>query len=143
MYKILAIDENSLFLEILIELLKMKGCKAIDASTGRLGIQLAKAQMPDLIICEIRMPDLDGFKVVETLRQDPLTKNIPLILFSNFITSEERLTARKLGANDCIDKFCTFEELFKIIKTQIEKSFAVDQVEIQKKNFFQITVQPR
>jgi len=127
MYKILAIDENKLFLEILIELLKMKGCKAIDASNGRLGIQLAKAQMPDLIICDIRMADLDGYQVLKSLRQTPLTKNIPLIFYSNFITYDERLTARKLGANDCLDKLCTFEDLFKAIKLQIEKSFSFYQ----------------
>jgi CheY-like chemotaxis protein len=122
MHKILAIDDDEFFLELLLELLNGKGWQAIGADNGRLGLQLAEEQIPDLIICDIRMPDLNGYEVLQRLRQDPITKKIPLILFTATLTDKERLRASEIGADDCLDKFCSFNELFKAINTQICKS---------------------
>ncbi|MBD1803917.1 response regulator [Microcoleus sp. FACHB-SPT15] len=122
MNKILAIDDDELFLELLLELLRKKGWQAICADSGRLGLQLAKEQIPNLIICDIRMPDINGYEVLNRLRQDPATKKIPLILFTATLTDKERIRASDTGADDCLDKFCSFDELFKAINTHIPQS---------------------
>ena len=119
MNNILVIDDDELFLELLLELLNRTGWQAIGAENGRLGLQLAKEQMPDLIICDIRMKGFSGYQVLEALRQDSLTEKIPLIFLTATLTDIEYLFAKELGAKGCLDKFFTFDELFKVINTQI------------------------
>lgn len=121
MHTILVIEKNNLFLEIILELLRRKGWQAVGTCNSRLGLHLAKKQMPSLIICDIRMSDPNGYQVLTTLRQDPITKNIPFIFFSADLTEGERYCAMKLRANDCLDKSCHFEELFQVIQTHLEK----------------------
>lgn len=121
MHKILAIDDNELFLQSLLILLEEVGMHAIGAHNGYLGLQLAREQLPDLIICDIGMPGFDGYEVLKALRQDPITKRIPLIFLTAEQTNGARRYAMDLGANNYLDKFCILEELSKEINAQIEK----------------------
>ncbi|HBB32975.1 MAG TPA: hypothetical protein DDZ80_26985 [Cyanobacteria bacterium UBA8803] len=117
--KILAIDDDSIFLELLIEWLSVNEFDAIVAASGRQGLELAQTQLPDLIICDIRMPGVDGYQVLTALRQNPVTQNIPLI----FLTSENKeyhaIRAQELGANACLNKFYLGEELRRVIQEQL------------------------
>jgi CheY-like chemotaxis protein len=81
MQKILVIEKNSLFLTILLELFKREGWQTVGTCNSKMGLQLAKKQMPDLIICNVTMSDLNGDGIGAVLSQDPITKNIPLIFF--------------------------------------------------------------
>jgi CheY-like chemotaxis protein len=81
MQKILVIENNSLFLTILLELFKREGWQTIGTCNSQLGLQLAKKQMPDLIVCNVTLSDPNGQQIRTVLRQDPLTKDIPLIFF--------------------------------------------------------------
>lgn len=121
MHKVLVIDKNHLFIEILLELLKRKGLQTIGTCNSRLGLQLIKEQMPNLIICDLAMPDLSSYQVLKALRQNSTTKNISLIVFSTNLTEGERYRAMKLGADACLEKSCPLEELFKVIETNLEK----------------------
>lgn len=116
MPKILVIDDDEFFLELVIAFLDKTGWQTISAGEGRLGLQLAKEQLPDLIICDIRMRELSGYQVLNALRQDPQTEKIPVIFLTATITDKERNYARELGAKDCLDKFRCFEELSKVSK---------------------------
>lgn len=92
MQKILVIEKNSLFLTILLELFKKEGWQTIGTCNSQLGLQFAKKQMPDLIICNITMSDLNGDRIGVILSQDPITKNIPLMSFPTewFITKSQQ-----------------------------------------------------
>lgn len=120
MNKILAIDDNTLFLYTLLICLEQNGMQTIGAQNGQLGLQLAKEQIPDLIICDIRMPEVDGYEVLKIMRQDSVTNKIPLIFLTAEETDSQRRRAMELGANDYLNKYCTFEELIKAIKAQLE-----------------------
>jgi DNA-binding response OmpR family regulator len=117
--KILAIEDNHVFLRTLLDLLKKNGLGAIGTPTGWLGLQLAKEQMLDLIICNVSLPGLNGYEVLKALRQDSVTQKIPFIFLTAEHTDIDRLYAKELGANDYLDKFCKPGELIRVIKSQL------------------------
>lgn len=118
--KILVIDDNALFLETLLDLLDSQGFQGLGTQKGLLGLQLAEVQMPDVIICDISMPELSGYEVLTKLRQNPTTANIPFI----FITAEPIDNApylvRELGANGYLTKPFSSSQLILAIKAQLE-----------------------
>lgn len=120
MYKILAIEDSALFLQSLKIWLEMNGMHVICSQNSQLVLHLAKNQMPDLIICDIRILTLDGYKILNALRQDPLTREIPLIFLTS--TDSDRYRAMELGADDCFDKFSIFEKLVRAIKAQLNSN---------------------
>ncbi|HEY9900859.1 MAG TPA: response regulator [Candidatus Sericytochromatia bacterium] len=77
MKKILVIEDEVFIRENLIELLEIEGYEAIGAENGAVGVKLAKEYQPNLILCDVMMPELDGYGVLDALRQDPLTAAIP------------------------------------------------------------------
>lgn len=132
MKKILVIDPQADSRNLFLEGLKTQGFYAISAQNGLVGIQRARQLLPDVIICEIIIPELDGYSVLTTLRQDPATAIIPFIFVT---TKEERTDLRKameLGANDYLTKPCTLEELLKAIAVQLEKQTLLQQWYIAK-----------
>ncbi|HAZ46884.1 MAG TPA: DNA-binding response regulator, partial [Cyanobacteria bacterium UBA11371] len=79
MKKILVIEDSKPFRNQILKQLESKGFYTIAAENGFDGIKLAKEQLPDLVICDILMPDLDGYSVLIALRQNPDTAIIPFI----------------------------------------------------------------
>lgn len=116
---ILTIDDDHLYREILLDVFEMHGFQVIEAHNGRLGLQLAKEQRPDLITCDVRMPDLNGYEVLKALRHDPVTAKIPLVFVTSEQTNSARYYAMKFGADGFLPKFCTFEQLMTTIKLQL------------------------
>lgn len=116
---ILAIDDDKIFLESLVDFLEVNDFPAIDAENGLLGLQLAKANKPDLIICNIKMPELNGYEVLKALRQDPVTEKIPFIFLTSEYSNSARRRAIELGADDYLDKLSTVRELIKVIHNQL------------------------
>jgi YesN/AraC family two-component response regulator len=125
--KILVIEDDVPTRNLFVRGLKAKGFYTISAENGRVGIQQAQEQLPDLIICDIMMPELDGYGVLTILRQDPVTAIIPFIFVS---AKENRPDLRKgmeLGANDYLIKPCTLEELLRAVTAQLEKQTILQQ----------------
>jgi DNA-binding response OmpR family regulator len=120
--KILAIDDDEIFLEILLTGLEENGFQAIGARDGWLGLQLAKEQIPDIMICDLKMPGLDGYEVLKAVRQDPMIAQIPFIFLTSEQSQTDRCLAKKLGADDYLDKFFTFEQLIEVIETQLRST---------------------
>ncbi len=120
MTKILAIDDDSLFLETVLDLLEGNGFQANGAGNGLLGLQLAKAQKHDLILCDIQMPHLDGYEVLKRLRQDRGTQQIPFIFLAAEQVDSDRNYALSLGANDFLAKPCTISQLLGSIQSQLQ-----------------------
>ena len=93
MTKVLVIEDDRLTRDIILNLLLLREISAIAAADGRAGLQLAKEVIPDLILCDVRMPELSGYDVLEALRQDSTTATIPLI----FLTAETNQNAIERG----------------------------------------------
>lgn len=116
MNKILVIEDEDFIRENLIELLEIEGFDAVGAGDGKEGLQLAQQQHPDLILCDVMMPELDGFAVLEKLRREAITAQIPFIFLTASADRNNLKKIRELGINDYIlkpfnvDKFMTLIE---------------------------------
>jgi two-component system, sensor histidine kinase and response regulator len=121
MTTILAIEDDTKILENIQEILELEGFDVLTAENGRIGVQLAQEHHPDLIICDVMMPELDGYEVLVTLRQDPNTLKIPFIFLSAKATKTDFRKGMSLGADDYLTKPFTPKELREAISTRLEK----------------------
>ena len=118
MKKILVIEEQAHMRNLFLEFLNAKGFYTVSAENGRVGVQQAQDELPDLIICEIMIPELNGYDVLTTLRQEPVTAIIPFIFLTAKANRSDIRKGMELGANDYLTKPCTVEELFRAIAAQ-------------------------
>ena len=122
MKKILLIEDNDEIRENTAEILELANYKVVTAANGKLGIETALAEVPDLIVCDIMMPVLDGYGVLHALHKNDSVKNIPFI----FLTAKtERGDLRKgmeLGADDYITKPFSGTELLNAIEGRLKKA---------------------
>src|SRR5512141_1242705 len=104
MNKSLVIEDQPQMRKNLVTILEMENFQVISAENGRRGVELARSERPDLVLCDVMMPELDGFGVLQALRADPATATLPLI----FLTAKgDRLDQRagmNLGADDYLTK---------------------------------------
>lgn len=121
MKKILVIeDEASVGINIQ-EILQTGGFEVFIAEDGETGVQLAKQHIPDLIICDILMPGLDGYGVLTELREVPDTAMIPFIFLTAKTTRQDLRQGMNLGADDYITKPFRRTELLEAVSARIEK----------------------
>lgn len=116
---ILVIEDERLTRTNLINFLRSEGFTALSAENGRTGIELAQAHLPDLIICDIMMPELDGYDVLSSLQHMPSTSAIPFI----FLTATEEFSLQQslaMGADDYLSKPITSEQLRNAIAAQLK-----------------------
>jgi DNA-binding response OmpR family regulator len=128
MKKVLVIEDEAETRNILVESLEAEGFDTICAENGRVGVKKAQEYLPDLVICDIIMPELDGYGVLTTLRQNLLTQKIPLIFLTGKTTDVERFYGMDLGANAYVTKPCTVEALLTAIAKVCEPYTAVKSV---------------
>jgi DNA-binding NarL/FixJ family response regulator len=128
MHKILVIEDQAQMRRNLTTILEMEGFKAISAENGRQGVHLAACEKPDLILCDIMMPELDGYGVLEALRLDKATATIPFI----FLTAKgEKLdfrTGMNLGADDYLTKPVARQDLLVCIGARLKRKQAQDDL---------------
>jgi YesN/AraC family two-component response regulator len=118
---ILVIEDETVTRNLFLDILEAEGFDTIDAPNGLVGIQQAHKHLPDLVICDIDMPDMDGFGVLNALRQDPLTAIIPFIFLTGSHHKADVRKGMELGADDYLTKPSTIEELLAAIVTRLEK----------------------
>jgi CRP-like cAMP-binding protein/CheY-like chemotaxis protein len=120
--RILIIEDNNDIRESTTEILQLSGYEVLQAGNGKEGVELAGKHIPDLILCDIMMPELDGYGVLYLLDKNPETVSIPFI----FLTAKaERLDFRKgmeMGADDYLTKPFDDLELLQAIESRLKKS---------------------
>ncbi len=104
MKTILLIEDNVAILENLTEFLELEGYKVLIANNGKKGIELAGEFIPDLIICDVKMPEMDGHEVLHLLLDTVKTHDIPFIFSTSMSEKVDRTEALGLGADDYIVK---------------------------------------
>lgn len=122
MKKILLIEDDAVLRDNTAELLELLNYHVNVASNGKIGVEKAKNQNPDIIVCDIMMPELDGYGVLEQLGNDIQTQHIPFIFLS---AKTERHDVRKgmnLGADDYITKPFSEDELVSAIESRLAKA---------------------
>jgi CheY-like chemotaxis protein len=122
MKKILIIEDNADLRENTEEILDLAGYAVISAENGKIGVSKAIKEVPDVIICDIMMPELDGFGVKEMLSENPITKEIPFIFLTAKADKEDLRKGMNLGADDYLTKPFDDLDLLKSIRIRIEKS---------------------
>lgn len=123
--KILVIEDDVKVQDNLVDILELEGFETIAAGNGLHGIQLAKSEHPDLIICDVMMPELDGYGVLEQLRHDQATVTIPFIFLTAKADRPDLRQGMELGADDYLTKPFTPTELRQAIATRLEKHAVV------------------
>ncbi|AFZ04414.1 EAL domain-containing response regulator [Calothrix sp. PCC 6303] len=121
MNKILVIEDELAVRENLVELLEAEGFETIAAPNGHIGIQKAMAETPDLILCDMMMPEVDGYGVLTNLREEPSTATIPFIFLTAKSAKSDFRQGMDLGADDYITKPFTRAELLSAIMGRLSK----------------------
>ncbi|NEO59389.1 MAG: EAL domain-containing protein [Moorea sp. SIO4G2] len=121
MNKILVIEDEPIIRKNLLTLLRAEGFETISSDNGNSGVKLAQEEQPDLIICDIIIPQLDGYGVLKTLQQHPITAAIPFIFLSSKADWSDWRMGMRLGADDYLIKPVKREELLDAIATRLQK----------------------
>ena len=122
MKKILYIEDDAVIRENIAELLELANYKVLTAANGKLGIEKAKKKLPDIIICDILMPELDGYSVLDILSKNNKTKFIPFVFLSAKTKKKDIRKGMNLGADDYITKPFTEEELISTLESRLAKA---------------------
>lgn len=119
--KILVIEDEETVRANLLEILESQNFSTIEATNGEEGIRKASEEIPDLIICDIMMPDMDGYSVLTELQQNSVTAVIPFIFLTAKAERDDLRLAMEMGADDYITKPCTATELLSAIASRFKK----------------------
>jgi CRP/FNR family transcriptional regulator, polysaccharide utilization system transcription regulator len=131
MKKILLIEDNKEIRETTAEILEMASYKVITAENGKKGVDLAKNENPDLIICDVMMPELDGYGVLHMLSKSPPLAGIPFIFLTAKSEREDMRRGMNSGADDYLIKPFEDMELLNAVETRLKK-IEVLKVEFKK-----------
>jgi CRP-like cAMP-binding protein len=121
-YKILLIEDNVEMAENIVSILQLARYEVIHAPNGKVGVDIAQQRHPDLILCDIMMPELDGYGVVHILNKEPETASIPFIFLTAKADRSDFRTGMNLGADDYITKPFDGVDLLKVVEMRLKKS---------------------
>ena len=125
MTKMLVIEDEAPIRDKIVTVLKYENYEVIDAPNGREGVVSARENKPDLIICDVLMPDMNGYGALAALRDDPDTSVIPVIFLTAAASRADMRKGMELGADDYITKPYTVEELLAAVRTRLERQQAI------------------
>lgn len=127
MTKILVIEDELTIRTNLLELLEIHDFEVIEAENGAVGIQLATQHSPDLIVCDVMMPQLDGYEVLTALRSNPTTATIPFIFLTAKVGKDAVRQGMNLGSDDYLTKPFKTNDLISAIKVRLEKQARINR----------------
>jgi|TARA_B110000116_G_scaffold174250_1_gene150740 CheY-like chemotaxis protein/CRP-like cAMP-binding protein len=122
MKKILLIEDDVVLRENTSELLELFNYQVVSAPNGKIGVEVAKEVLPDIIVCDIMMPELDGYGVLQALTQNASTPHIPFIFLSAKTERKDVRRGMDLGADDYITKPFSEDELISAIESRLAKA---------------------
>jgi DNA-binding NarL/FixJ family response regulator len=120
--RILVIDDDARLREHYTELLRLEGYQVVEARNGREGIERARKEPPDLVLCDITMPEMNGHRVLETLRGEPRLAHVPFVFLTGWSEQEDIRTGMNLGADDYLTKPVVPEELTAAIRARLRRA---------------------
>src|SRR3954464_3717676 len=132
MNKILVIDDEEWLREMVQLALTQKGYEVIEAANGALGIEVARKELPDLILCDVNMEKVDGYLTLSSLRNEAATASIPFILMTGLADNAGMRHGMELGADDYLPKPFTIDALYAAVEARLKKVQTVRQ-EAEKK----------
>jgi DNA-binding NarL/FixJ family response regulator len=121
MKKILVIEDEPEMRRNLLTILKLEKFHALGAENGRAGVELAKMEKPDLILCDVMMPELDGYGVLQALREEAATMTIPFIFLTAKGEKRDVRSGMNLGADDYLTKPVAKTDLLSAINARLAR----------------------
>lgn len=125
MPKLLIIDDEELLRNILVTSLEQEGYDTFGAEDGLAGVNIALKELPDLIVCDMKMPNLDGLGVLKELRKNPITAAIPFIFLTGHADETAMRDGMNSGADDFLAKPIDMNKLFAAIRARLQKREAI------------------
>jgi two-component system sensor histidine kinase/response regulator len=132
MKRILVIDDEEWLREMVHLALAQKGYDVIEAENGAVGIEKARKQLPDLVLCDVNMEKVDGYLTLSALRNEPATAAIPFILMTGLADNAGMRHGMELGADDYLPKPFTIQGLYAAVEARLKKAEALRE-EAEKK----------
>ena len=120
--RILVIEDDARLRTHYRELLKLEGYDVIEARNGREGVERARKDTPDLVLCDITMPEMNGHRVLETLRSEPRTAHLAFVFLTGWNEPADVRTGMNLGADDYLTKPVAPDELVTAIRARLRRS---------------------
>jgi two-component system, sensor histidine kinase and response regulator len=127
MKKILVIDDEKWLRELVQMVLRGKGFDVVEAENGAAGIETARRELPDLILCDVNMEKVNGYMTLSALRNEPSTAAIPFILMTGLADNAGMRQGMELGADDYLPKPFAIEALYATVDARLKKAQAVRQ----------------
>jgi DNA-binding NarL/FixJ family response regulator len=134
MPKILVIEDEFKMRRNLVTMLEMENFEAIGAEDGEAGLQLAQAELPDLILCDVMMPKLDGYQVLAGIRNNKKTSDIPLIFLTARGEKQDFRHGMNLGADDYLCKPCPIDDLLAAIQARLRRQSELNRAALAQKS---------
>lgn len=120
--RILVIEDNEYVRENLREILELANYQVFAVENGKIGLTKTLQEIPNLILCDITMPQLDGYSLLKILRSNPLTTHIPLVFLTSKAEHQDLRKGMKLGADDYITKPYDNAELLEVVELRLNRS---------------------
>jgi len=121
---ILVTEDNPLHMKIFVLNLTFKGYRVLEAENGLKGLELAKKEVPDLMLVDLTLPKLEGWEMVRRVKSDPGTAHIPVIVVSARRPQDEEHEARELKIDHYVSKPFNPEHLMDLVDQTVQKSRA-------------------
>jgi two-component system, sensor histidine kinase and response regulator len=125
MKKILVIDDEEWLRQMVRFALVQRGFEVIEAASGQVGVDLAKKELPDLILCDVLMPKMDGYATLRLVRNEPALAVTPFVLMTGMADSSGMRQGMDLGADDYLVKPFTIEGLYAAVEARLKKAQTV------------------
>jgi len=123
-YTVLVVDDDTALVDIVSNLLQLEGYNVLKAYNGKAGLEMAKEHKPHVIILDIMMPEMDGYEVLEHLKEDVNTADIPVIMLTARTEDKAVIESWKKGADFYIPKPFEIDELLHVIELVIQSKYA-------------------
>jgi len=132
MKKILVIDDEAELREMMVMALQHRGFEVVEATNGATGVEMARSERPDLILCDVNMGEMNGYATLSSLRNEPTTNSIPFILMTGAAHNAGMRQGMQLGADDYLPKPFAISDLYAAVETRLKKAQALRE-EAEKK----------
>jgi CheY-like chemotaxis protein len=119
MASILIIEDEAPIRDNLRRLVQLEGYDVLEAENGQRGLDLIRTTLPDLILCDVMMPELDGFSLLKILRTDPRTAAVPFVFLTASAEKEDLEHGRALGADEYVTKPFNLLDLAALIRRRL------------------------